>query len=76
MAQTWIIRNTSMKARITYKEFTILLGVLVAAIILLIIWLHPASVEATEVGKTTSSWFIPSVKLSLKKAEIALQLFR
>jgi hypothetical protein len=56
-----------MKWKFTYKELTLLLGILVAVIIMLTLWLRPTTPEANEVVKEQ----IPS--LSKPVASILLQ---
>lgn len=46
-----------MKWKLTYKELTLLLGILVAVIIMLTLWLRPTTPEANEVVKEP----IPSI---------------
>lgn len=76
MAQPWIT-EPPMTNRFTYKELTLLLGIVVAAIILLNIWLQPAAVESSEAGTSASpNWLIPSVKMFIHKIGFAFQLSR
>ncbi len=52
-----------MKLKLTYKEFTLIIGIAVAMIIVLTLWLRPASAEANEVsGKFSPSISRPSAK--------------
>jgi hypothetical protein len=58
-----------MKWRFTYKELTLLLGVLVAVIIMLSLWLRPVSVESGEVSeKPIQQVAKPAAKILLEKA--------
>ena len=66
-----------MTIRFTHKELTILIGVLVAAIILLIIWTQPDQIESSETGKTLPSHsLIPSVKILIDKVYTIIQSLR
>lgn len=62
--------------RLTYKELSLLLGIAVAAIILMVIWLNPASNEASDIGNAVQ----PTVKLQafkiiLQKVQVVVQSF-
>jgi hypothetical protein len=60
-----------MKWKFTYKELTLLLGILVAVIIMLTLWLRPSAPEANEaVGKPIPSIAKPAAAILLQKAYI------
>jgi len=66
-----------MKNRLTYKELTLLLGILVAAIIFIIIWTRPEGTEASDLGGSiTPKNLIPSVKALPQKFKLFIQLLR
>lgn len=57
-----------MKWKFTYKELTLLLGILVAVIIMITLWLKPFSLESGEVSeKPTQKLIVPASKILLKK---------
>jgi hypothetical protein len=47
---TFVIRH-DVKPRISYKELSLLAGILVALIILLVMWLHPGETDSPEIGR-------------------------
>ena len=55
-----------MKIKFTYKEFTLLAGILVALIVMLTLWLNPADGETGEVSKK----LIPAVGKPSAKAVV------
>jgi hypothetical protein len=64
-----------VKTRFTHKELTLLIGILVAAIILIILWLHPSGLEASEAGKVASpDWQLPSMRILTQKVLLLFQL--
>ena len=63
-----------MKAKFTYKEFTLMAGIVVALIIMLTLWIRPVSAEPGGLSRK----LIPSVarqaaKTAVEKAIIAIQ---
>ena len=59
-----------MKVRFTHKEFTLLAGIAVAIIIMLTLWLQPATAGPSEVSRKQ---FTPLVKPAAKVVfEVAL----
>jgi hypothetical protein len=56
----------AMKVKLTYKEFTLMAGIAVALIIVLTLWLRPASSETGDVSRK----IIPSVSKPAAKAVI------
>jgi hypothetical protein len=62
--------------RLTYKELSLLLGIVVAAIILLVIWLNPVSAESSDIGTAQPAVKRQAFKLILQKAQVVVQLFR
>jgi hypothetical protein len=65
---------SAMKAKFTYKEFTLLAGIVVALIIVLTLWLRPITAESSDVSRK----LIPPVAKPAAKAvvEKALIIFR
>ncbi len=66
-----------MKKGITIKDLYILLGIVVAAIVMLVLWLQPTGVEIGEAAPgAQSKWIVPAIKHIHNKVEIVLQLLR
>ena len=62
-----------MKWKFTYKELTLLLGILVAVIIMLTLWLRPFTPEAGEaVEKPVPSIAKPAATILLQKTYVIL----
>jgi hypothetical protein len=62
-----------MKLKFTYKELTLLLGILVAVIIMLTLWLRPTTPEANEaVKKPIPSLSKPAASILLQKAFVVV----
>ena len=60
-----------MKWKFTYKELSLLLGILVAVIILITLWLRPFSPESGEVSeKPAQKRIMPASKILLRKAHL------
>jgi len=59
----WI---SAMKTKFTYKEFTLLAGIVVALIIVLALWLRPVTAESSDVSKK----LIPPVAKPAAKAVV------
>lgn len=58
-----------MKFKFTHKELTLILGILVAVIIMLTIWLRPSAPETNEAAKKTMpSISKPAAAILLQKA--------
>jgi hypothetical protein len=56
-----------MKWKFTYKELTLLIGILVAVIIMITLWLKPDSAESGEITvKPAKHLTVPAAKISLK----------
>lgn len=65
---------SAMKAKFTYKEFTLLAGIVVALIIVLALWLRPVSADSSDVSrKLIPSVSKPSAKAVVEKALITIQ---
>ncbi|MBX2946245.1 MAG: hypothetical protein KF725_10455 [Cyclobacteriaceae bacterium] len=65
-----------MNRKFTYKEFSILLGIMVAVIILLVVWLYPTGSEASEVGDHVQPFLkLHTFKAALEKIQSVAQLF-
>ncbi len=57
-----------MKWKFTYKELTLLIGILVAVIIMITLWLRPISLEAGEVSeKPARQIIVPATKILTEK---------
>jgi hypothetical protein len=66
-----------MKNPIGYKELSIVLGILVVAIIILLVWLNPSGNEATEMDRGTSSnWLLPTSKILVQYLSEIIQPYR
>lgn len=63
-----------MKAKFTYKEYTLFAGIVVAIIIMLTLWLNPVSAEPSEVSRklhpTVSK---PAAKSAVQKVVVTLR---
>lgn len=65
---------SAMKAKFTYKEFTLLAGILVALIIVLALWLRPMTAESSDVSrKLMPPVAKPATKAVVEKAMILIQ---
>lgn len=63
------VNKEDVKLRISYKELSLLAGILVALIILLVMWLHPGETDSPEIGSQFHmNGMLPSVKLIAYKA--------
>ncbi len=60
-----------MRAKFTYKEFTLLAGIVVAVIVMLTLWLQPLSAEPGGVSRK----LIPAVSKPATKAFVEKILF-
>ena len=66
--------SSVMKAKFTYKEFTLLAGIVVALIIILTLWLQPISDETGAVSKKSIPAITkPSSKVVIEKIARAIQ---
>jgi hypothetical protein len=64
----------AMKAKFTYKEFTLLAGILVALIIVLALWFRPVSLESRDVSrKLVPHVTKPTAKAVVEKAFILIK---
>jgi hypothetical protein len=64
----------AMKAKFTYKEFTLLAGIVVALIIVLALWLRPVTDESSNVsGKLIPQMTKPTAKAVVEKALIIIR---
>ena len=62
-----------MKKNLTYKEISLLIGILVAAIILLIVWLNPSGLEAFQGNESSNvPWFLPAVRMVIQQTSSIL----
>lgn len=62
-----------MKFKFTYKELTLILGILVAVIIMIVVWLRPATPEANQaIKKPVPSITRPAASLVFQKANAIL----
>jgi hypothetical protein len=66
-----------MKWKFTYKELTLLIGILVAVIIMITLWLKPDSGESGEITvKPAKHLAAPAAKIALKQTYVlANELF-
>jgi hypothetical protein len=63
-----------MKLKFTYKEFSLLVGIVVAIIIMLTLWLRPAPDASGEVsGKMLPKLGTPSASGMIKKIAVTIQ---
>lgn len=63
-----------MKAKFTYKEFTLIAGIIVALIIVLALWLRPVSADSSDVSrKLIPPVTKPTAKAVVEKAMIVIQ---
>jgi hypothetical protein len=68
------VNPRAMKWKFTYKEFSLLLGIVVALIIVLTLWLKPVSGESGSITKKfTPTVTIPTTKTFLKKVLVTIQ---
>ena len=57
-----------MKLKFTHKEFTLLLGILVAVIIMITLWLKPFSLESGDVSeKPAQKLIVPAAKILMER---------
>lgn len=64
----------AMKAKFTYKEFTLLAGIVVALIIVLALWLRPVTAESSDVSrKLIPPVAKPAAKAVVEKAFILIK---
>lgn len=60
-----------MKWKFTHKEFTLLLGILVAVIIMITLWLKPFSLESGDVSeKPAQKSTVPAAKILVERTYI------
>lgn len=63
-----------MKAKFTYKEFTLLAGVVVALIIMITLWINPVFGETGGVSKKTIPAVTkPATKVAIEKVAQLIQ---
>lgn len=73
---TAFVKRMAVNNRCTYKEFSLLLGIMVAIIILLVVWLYPAGNETSEVGEHAQPFLnLHSFNAVLQKIQSVAQLF-
>ena len=73
---TALVKRVAVSNKFTYREFSLLLGIVVAIIILLVVWLYPASTEASEVGGQAQPFLkLHSFKAAIDKIQSVVQLF-
>ena len=58
-----------MKWRLTYKEYTLMLGIIVAIVVIITLWLRPITFQANEdvSEKPTQTIIGPAVKILLER---------
>lgn len=61
-----------MKWRLTYKEYTLMLGIIVAIVVMMTLWLRPIPFEANEdVSEKPAQTIIgPAVKILLERTVV------
>ena len=65
-----------MKAKFTYKELSLLIGILVAVIIMITLWIKPFSLEAGEVSeKPVKQLAMPAAKMLLERTAVLVTGF-
>ena len=65
---------SAMKAKFTYKEFTLLAGIVVALIIVLALWLRPITADSSDVSrKLIPPVAKPAAKAVVEKAFILIK---
>ncbi|HMV08399.1 MAG TPA: hypothetical protein PK325_16190 [Cyclobacteriaceae bacterium] len=62
-----------MKWKFTYKELTLLIGILVAVIIMITLWFKPAQTESGDVSiKPVKQLAAPAVKVAVRQTSVLL----
>lgn len=65
-----------MKGKFTYKELSLLVGILVAVIIMITLWLKPFSFESSEVSeKSVKPLAMPASKILLERTFVLVTEF-
>jgi ABC-type antimicrobial peptide transport system permease subunit len=65
---------SAMKGKFTYKEFTVLAGIVVALIIVIALWLRPVNADSSDVSrKLLPPVAKPAAKAVIEKTLIAIQ---
>src|SRR5689334_8413237 len=65
---------SAMKAKFTYKEFTLLAGIVVALIIVLALWLRPVTADSSDVSrKLVPQVTKPAAKAMVEKALVIIK---
>ncbi|MBX2967162.1 MAG: hypothetical protein KF845_13535 [Cyclobacteriaceae bacterium] len=65
-----------MKMRLTYKELSLLLGIVVAVIVLMVIWLSPVSAGISDAENSIDPFpKLQAVKAIVQKAHAIVQVF-
>lgn len=73
---TGFVKGSHVKIRLTNKELSLLLGIAVAIIVLLVIWLNPISGETSDIGNTLQpAAKLQGFKIALQKIQVLVQLF-
>jgi hypothetical protein len=63
-----------MKWKFTHKEFSLLLGILVAVIIMITLWLKPFSLESGEVSEKPAQKLVkPAAKILIGKTYVLVK---
>jgi hypothetical protein len=64
-----------MKLKFTHKEFTLLLGILVAVIIMITLWFRPFSLESGEASENPAPGSViqPAAKLLIGKSLVVIK---
>jgi hypothetical protein len=63
-----------MKWKFTYKEFSLLLGILVAVIIMITLWMKPFSLESGEVSEKPAQKLVkPAARILIGKTYVLVR---
>jgi hypothetical protein len=74
---TTLAKPHNVKLRITYREYSILAGIVVAAIILIILWLQPLATEVSVNTSEGSPGLLQTINgLMVQKMQTIVQLLR
>jgi len=67
-----------MKWKFTYRELSLLVGILVAVIIVITLWLKPFSMESGEVSeKPAQKLIVPAAKILVERTNVIFtEIFR
>ncbi len=70
-------QKDAMKEKMTYREITLLVGILVAVIIFILIWFNPSMLDFHQaVEPVPGTGLLPAVKSAIQQSQVILQLIR